>query len=119
VEDGDHLVVAELLRLVGTAVPDLHRPGAVLALRDLAVEVQVLEGMVLGAHRQPVLVGMVGDPPRDRPGGQRPFVLQAQVPVKARGVVLLDHEPEALRPGVAAARGLGGLGEVAFLSVRA
>ena len=34
VEGGDHLVVAEFLRLVGAAIPDEHRAGAVLALRE-------------------------------------------------------------------------------------
>src|SRR3954454_15971363 len=43
VEGGDDLVIAPLLRGVGAAVPDRHRPGAVLALGDLAVEVEVLE----------------------------------------------------------------------------
>ena len=59
VEGRDHLVVAELLGLVGAAVPDGHRPGAVLALRDLAVELEVLERVVLGAHGEPVLVGVL------------------------------------------------------------
>ena len=54
VEGDHHLVVAELVRLVGPAVPDLHRPGAVLAGRDVAVEVDVLERVVLGVDRQVV-----------------------------------------------------------------
>src|SRR5918996_3334993 len=94
-ERGDHLVLAELLRLEGTAVPDAHRPGAVLALRDIALELEVLERVVLGADRQAVLVGMGGDAPRERPRGQHALVFQGQVPVQPPRVMLLDHEPAA------------------------
>ena len=47
--------------LVGAVVPDRHRPGAVLALRDLALEVEVLERVVLGADRPAVLLRVLGD----------------------------------------------------------
>ena len=43
--------------LVGAAVPDRHRPGAVGALRDLAVELEVLERMVLGVDGDAVVLG--------------------------------------------------------------
>ena len=103
VERRDHLVVAELLGLVGAAVPDLHRPGAVLALGDLALEVEVLERVVLGVHGEPVLVGVLRDPARQRPRDQHAVVLQPQVPVQVAGVVLLDHE--AALPAAAGAAG--------------
>src|SRR5437764_8603571 len=38
-----------------SCIPDHHRPGAVLALRDGAFEVSILEGMVLGGPRQPLV----------------------------------------------------------------
>jgi hypothetical protein len=44
------LALLPLERLVGPLVPDRHRPAAVLALGDLAVEVDVLERVVLGVQ---------------------------------------------------------------------
>ena len=106
-EGRDHLVVAELLRLVGAAVPDEHRAGAVLALRDLALELEVLERVVLGVHGEPVLVRVLRHAARKRPRGERAVVLEAQVPVQAAGVVLLDHEAGLAATSRAAPRGSG------------
>jgi hypothetical protein len=58
VEDDDHLVGAPLLADVGAAVPDPDLAGAVVACRDLALEVDVLERMVLNVDR----VGSSGMP---------------------------------------------------------
>jgi hypothetical protein len=41
--------------LVGAAVPDRHGPGAVVALRDLAVELEVLERVVLRVDGESVV----------------------------------------------------------------
>ncbi len=54
VERDHDLLVTPLVDLERAAVEDLHRPGAVVALRDLAVEVQVFERVVLGLDRQVV-----------------------------------------------------------------
>ena len=118
--EGDHhLVLAPLVQLVGAAVPDLHRSRAVLALRDLAVEVEVLERVVLGTDREVVALRILRDPLRDRPRSQRAVVLEPQVPVQRPGVVLLHHEP---RRGVVvcaiAARRLRGGGEIPLAAVR-
>ena len=67
VEGDHHLVVAELVQLVGPAVPDAHRPGAVVALRDLALELEVLERVVLRAHREVVALGVRRDALRAPP----------------------------------------------------
>jgi hypothetical protein len=93
VEGDHHLVLAELVLLVRAAVPDPHRPRAVLAGRDLAVEVEVLERMVLGADREVVAAGVGRDALRHRPRGEHAVVLQPQVPVQRAGVVLLHDEP--------------------------
>jgi hypothetical protein len=119
VEGGDHLVLAELLGLVGAAVPDGHRPGAVLALRDLAVELEVLERVVLRSHRQPVLGRVLGHAARQRPRRQRALVLETQIPVEAARAVLLDDEARGvLRPAPLALR-LRALLEVALRLVGA
>ena len=93
VEGDHHLVLAPLVGLVGPAVPDLHRARAVLALRDVAVEVEVLERVVLGADREVVAAGVRRDALGHRPRGQRAVALEPQVPVQGPRVVLLDDEP--------------------------
>src|SRR3954452_8714255 len=118
VKGRDHLVVAELLGLKGAAVPDRHRAGAVVALRDLAVELEVLERVVLGVHRQPVLVGVLGNAARQRPGGEDAVVLEPEVPVQPRGVVLLHDEAAPGLLAGAAAR-LGRRAQVPLLLVGA
>src|SRR5438067_11774686 len=91
--EGDlDLALLPLVDLVRPPIPDRHRPGAVLALGDLPVEVEILERVVLGADREPILTRVGRDPVRDRPRRQRPVVLEPEVPVKARRVVLLDDE---------------------------
>jgi hypothetical protein len=108
-----------LLELVGTTVPDAHRPGPVLALRDLPLPGQVLERVVLGVDRLAVLLRGHRDPVGDRPGGGGALVLEPQVPVQRGGVVLLDDEARKVL-GVlrdACRRGLGGIGELALGAV--
>jgi hypothetical protein len=91
-EGEDHFVVAELLGLVGPVVPDRHRPGAVLTRRDRALELEVLQRVVLGVDREPVLVWVLRHALRQRPGDGDPLVFEPQVPVQVRRVVLLDDE---------------------------
>ena len=106
VEGDHHLVLAPLVQLVGAAVPDPHRPGAVLALRDVAVELEVLERMVLGAHGEVVALGIGRDALRHRPRGERALVLEPQVPVQRPGVVLL-HDVALCDLAAAASAGAG------------
>ena len=115
VEGGDHLVVAELLRLERAAVPDRHRARAVLALRDLALELEVLERVVLGVHREPVLVRVVRDAARKRPRGQRPSCSSRRSQCRRRAWCSWTTKRAALsRPG---ALRLPGLVEVALGAV--
>ena len=89
----DDLPRVPLLRLVGAGVPDRHAAAAVLARRDLAGELQVLDGVVLGAHGQPHGVRLGGQALGHRPRRQHAVALEPHVPVQAAGVVLLHHEP--------------------------
>ena len=105
VEGDDHLLRLPLLQLVGAGVPQLHGARAV-ALRDHALEVDVVERVVLDVHRQAVLLRAHRDPVRDRPRDQHAVALEAQVPVQAGRVVLLDDEaPVSLPPPLALAPG--------------
>ncbi len=106
VQRDDDLVVAHLVRVVGAAVPDAHRPAAVFASGDVALELEVLEGMILGVHREMVPLRVGRDPARDGPRQEDPVVLQPKVPVHAARVMLLHHEPSA---GLAVLRRTGGL----------
>src|SRR5205807_10578544 len=83
--------------LVGALVPDDHGPCAVLALRDDALELRVVEGMFLGRGREPLVARVHGRALGDRPGLQDVANLETEVVVKARGRVLLDDEPRSLR----------------------
>ncbi len=56
------------------------------------MELEVLERVVLRAHGQVVALRPWRDPARDGPGGEHAIVLEAQVPVQAARVVLLDDE---------------------------
>jgi len=89
------LTVGPPLALVGAPVPDDHTAGAVLARRDLSLEVQVLERVVLGLHRQPVHTRLERDALRYRPRGGHAVVLEPEVPVQSTSVVLLHHESES------------------------
>jgi hypothetical protein len=122
-QGGDHLVLAELLGLIDAPVPDRHRAGAVGALRDLTLELEVLERVILGTHGEPVLVGMRRHPLWERPGREYAVVLQAQIPVQVTGVVLLDHESRpAARVSGSVSLAPAGLGcgiQIAFSAVAA
>src|SRR5207248_1895452 len=118
VEGDRRLGVGPLVRLVRAAVPDLHRPGAVVALRDLALPGQVLERMILGVDGPAVLAGHLRDAIGYRPRSGDAVVLQAQVPVQPGRAVLLNDEAAAGLAARVTGRLAGG-GEVALCAVLA
>ncbi len=87
------LAVVPLLGVVAAPVPDRHPAAAVLAARDLAGELQVLQRVVLGTHGHPDGLGVLGQPLGHRPRRQHPVPFEPQVPVQRRRVVLLHDEP--------------------------
>src|ERR1700730_1810687 len=111
-----HLDLARLplQALIRAAIPDLHGAGAVLSLRDLAVEVEVLERMVLRCGGEVVFVRSLRQALWDRPRDEDATVLQTQVPVQPGCIVLLDDEPRCASRRGCAARGLPGTRGVAF-----
>src|SRR5918996_160909 len=90
-----HRLVAQVL--VGAAVPDDHRAGAVLALWDDALEVAPGERVVVDLHGQARVARVRRRPLRDRPGLERAVHLEPEVPMHAGCGVLLDHEARHLR----------------------
>ena len=107
-----HLPIGPLELVVGAAVPDAHRPGAVLALRDLPLEAAVLERVVLDVDGEMVLPLVQRQALGNGPRHEDAVALQAEVPVQRPGVVLLDHErgwpaPRSARPRRASGTGSG------------
>ena len=94
--DGEAAVLLLLDELVRALVPDLDGAGAVLALRDLALERAVLERMVLDVHGEVLLSGLERDALRNRPAGERSVPFEAKVVVQAPRVMPLDDEDRVL-----------------------
>ena len=96
------------LGLPAAAVPDDHLAAAVLALRDLALEVGIVERMVLDVHRQPLVAGHQARAAGDGPARQRVADLEAEVVVQPPRRVLLHHEGVAVAAAVGPGRLVGG-----------
>ncbi len=102
-------------RLPRPAVPHDHLAGAVLAGGDDALEVGVVERVVLDAHRQALVARVERGPLGYRPRQQHAVELEPEVPVHGTRVVLLYHEAAGLALGRGgAARRLGSHREVAL-----
>src|SRR5262249_7259406 len=82
------------VRRPGAAVPHDHGAAAVLALRNVALEIEVLHGMVFGAHRKPLVADREARPAGDRPALEHAVELEAQVVMGAPRRVLLHDELE-------------------------
>jgi hypothetical protein len=90
--DGQASVRLLLQELVGSGVPDLDRSGAVLALRNLALEAGVVEWMILDVDGEVLLAGLERDALRNGPGRERAVALEPEVVVETPRVVPLDDE---------------------------
>ncbi len=89
-------------RFPGAAVPQQHGAAAVLALGDDALELAVLERVILDVHRQPLVGRVEAGPLRHRPALQHAVQLEPEVVVQAARRVLLDHERERSRAALRA-----------------
>ncbi len=103
-------------------VPHDDVARSVLALRNDALEVQVLDRVILDMHRHASLAGIERRAARDRPRDQDAPDLQSNVVMQARGAMALDDKPTAPQPhgGYArrgSARGLRRADEVALAPV--
>jgi hypothetical protein len=100
------------------AVPELDRAATILPFGDGALEVAIVERMILDLHREPPVVGIERWSLGDRPGLEHAVELKPEVVMQPPRVVLLDDEAPALgRNDPVVATGLGGLGEVPFSPV--
>ena len=96
-DHGQRAVVALALQLVGAAIPHLDRAAAVLAGRDVALEVGVVERVVLDVHRQRALAGPQRHAARQRPAQQHAVALEPEVVVQGASRMALHDEHELLR----------------------
>ncbi len=100
-------------RHVGAGVPDDHAAGAVVAVRDAALEAGVFERVVLHQLGEAPHLRIEARPLGHRPAAQRPADLQAQVVVHPPRMVLLHHE-DRRAGGARAALRLRRLGKAAL-----
>src|SRR6266508_3035129 len=103
------------------AIPHDPGPAAILTLRDVALEIEVLHRVIFGAHRQPLLADDQARAPRHRPALERAAELEPQIVVHPPGIVLLHDELPAVALAafrLAAFRlGLGRAPEIALARV--
>ena len=93
------------LRLERAPIPHDDVARTVLARRDDALEVEVLEGMVLDMDRHPPLIRIEARATRHCPADQHAVDLQPHVVVQARRAMALDDESAT---GRCRLRGAGG-----------
>src|SRR6185295_8725506 len=108
-------VGARSFELPSAAVPHLDGPAAVLALRDRALEIAVVERMVLDLDGQPLVARIERGPARHRPRAQDAVELDAEIVVQSRRRMFLHDEARVLgRRDRGLAAGLRRLGEIAL-----
>ncbi len=115
--DGEPSVPLLLQQLVGAAIPDLNGAGAVLAGRDRALEVAVLERVILDVNREMPFTAPQRDALRHRPARERTVPLETEVVVQPARVVALDDEARLLGTALLRAERLGRLSRSAFPAI--
>ena len=115
--DREPAVSLLLEQLVRAAIPDLDRAGSVLSRRDLALEVGVVERVILDVHGQMPLSCVLRDPLWHGPAGKRPVALEPQVVVQPARVVALHDEDRRASALAAPTERLGGSLRIALAAV--
>ena len=85
-------------RFPGAAVPGLHGAGAIMSVGDGALEVGIVQRVVLDMNGDALVGGVQGGPFANGPAPEHVVVLQPEVPVQtgAAGLMLLHHEYRGL-----------------------
>ena len=107
VQDELHFGVGPLLCLVGSVSQIVTSPPPYSPWGISPSKVPVLEGMVLGVHREVVVLGRLGQTLGQCPRDEDSVAFEAEIPVQTPGVVLLDHEAVAGRLLAADGRPIG------------
>ena len=103
--------------LVRAAIPDLDGSGAVLAGRDRALEVAVLERVILDVHGEMPLAPAKWNALRHRPACQCAVSLETKVVVQPSRIVALDDEARLRGTPLLRAERLGRLPGAALAAV--
>src|SRR5215471_14768368 len=72
-------LVGIAFRKPAAAIPNDHRSAAIFTFWNVALEIEVLDRMVLGAHCKPLFAERQARPPRHRPAFQNPVKLKSQI----------------------------------------
>src|SRR6185369_15210291 len=78
------------LRLPSAAVPQHHRAATIFSPGNDALELAIIEWMILGPNRKALVVGIERRPLGHGPALQHPIQFKAEVPVQPRRIMLLD-----------------------------
>ena len=106
-------------KVVVASVPDLNGAGAVLAGRDLALEVGVGERVILDVNREMAFAWLEWNPLRDGPARKSAVALEAEVVVQTPRGMALDDEPQSTaRSPLTIAERLRGLLGITLAAVR-
>ena len=79
-------------RCPGSAIPQHHRAAAIFASRNGALERRIGHRMVLGAHREALVLGVHARPARHRPAFEHAVHLDTEIEMQPRRVMLLHDE---------------------------
>lgn len=103
-----HLDLLTAQGIVFEVVRDVHVAGAVLPFGDLALELGVIQGMILDVHRQALVGGIERRPFRHRPALEDAVGLETKIVMQPAGVMFLDDEDGLFVLLAGARRTLGG-----------
>jgi hypothetical protein len=102
--DGEAAVLLLIDELVRAPVPDLDGARPVVSLRDLALEVGIVERVILDVDGQRSPARLERDALGDSPAGEGAAALQPKVVVEPPRVVPLDDEDRLLSAALGAER---------------
>ena len=80
------------LRLPVAPIPEHDRAATILALRDRAFEITIVERVVLDLDREPLVARIERRPLGYRPGFEHAVEFEAEIVMEPGGIVLLDDE---------------------------
>src|SRR5260221_455046 len=84
------------LQTESSAVPYHHRSSTIITFRNFPLEVAIVQWMIFGHHRQPLVAVALRRSLRHGPRLQRPIDRQPEIVVQPRCPVFLHHESVAV-----------------------
>lgn len=77
-------------------MPPPYCPFGIVPFRDCALEIAVVEGVILDLHGQTPIARVKRRPLGDRPGLEDSVIFEAQIKMQMAGRVLLDDEAQPI-----------------------